>query len=111
MAIKIDNRRTVEDAQRALRKAIENIAEVYAPEAMEDIGKETVEYSKATKNFTNRTGNLESGYTYAVLKPNSSGEISWHSLDGGGSETFSSGDEILLRFGNGGFYAIFVDMV
>jgi len=112
MALKIDNRRAIDEAAKALRHAIENIAKVHAPAAMEEIGKETIEYSKATHTFKNQTGNLESGYTYAILLPGTSGQITWKSLDGGGSEVINSGsDEVLLVFGNGVHYAIFVDTV
>ncbi len=112
MALKIDNRRTTDEAAKALRRAIENIANVHAPVAMEEIGEETIEYSKATHTFQNQTGNLESGYTYAVFPPGTSGQIEWKSLDGGGSEIMNSkSNEVLLVFGNGVDYAIFVDTV
>jgi hypothetical protein len=100
------------DAAKKLNVVIENIKSRIIPNALEEIGELTIDYSKETKTFRDVTGNLRSGYSYVVIMPNRSGAFVWHSLDGGGSEVISNPDnEILLVYGNGVKYAPIIEMV
>ena len=99
----------IEQSIKDLVKSLETRA---LPQAMEEVGVFADEYSERTKLYNDRTGNLRSGYAHVVIPPGDTRDITWHSLDGGGSEPITNDtNEVQLVFGNPIKYAIFQELL